>query len=128
MDFSILLARYFGLIYFILAFAFFQKRAVIAAFIEDFLSNDLLIFAYGIGAFSLGLLVYFIHPIWVYDWPIIITLISVFWIIKGLISLFFCTYLKKCASCWMDAKLVELTSSILMILSLVLLYYGYILN
>lgn len=127
-DISLLIAKHLGVFYLILTFAFIQKRAYLAAFIDDFLSNDLMIFLYGISTLGLGLLVYIIHPIWVWNWRVIITLISIFWTLKGLTSLFFAHHLKNRAHIWMRPEAINCGIGILFSTAIVLLYCAYYLN
>jgi hypothetical protein len=78
-------------------------------------------------AFIVGLLLVVGHPVWVWDWPIIITLLGWLILLKGIFLLLFPKQTTKFLTQWVKVKSYSVALAIVLLLvSLFLLYKVYL--
>jgi hypothetical protein len=88
-ELSLFLAKLFG-IYFLIAFILLvtQKREMVQG-IKSFVTNlPLLMFSGSISLLA-GLAILIGHPVWTWGWPVVITLLGLFMLIRGICRLGF---------------------------------------
>ena len=92
----------------------------------DILSNRGLFLIVGIITFLLGLLMVLSHNVWVKDWPLLVTILSWFILITGLVRLFFPeAAIRGWRSVLHHPNAMNVAATISLIIGLLLLYYGY---
>lgn len=96
------------------------------AILMDFISNPLYIFTIGNFTFFIGLMVFISHQKF-RGWPIIITLLSYWIVVKGIILLFFADWLHEKVVFWSGENALT-RASIELIIGLTLLFCGYFLK
>ncbi len=125
MEFSIFLARLFGIYLLVMAADFLFRRHEIEKAVKDFASSRGLLMFSGSNSLFVGLIVILTHPIYEPSWRGIITLLGYLLIVRGIIRVAFPSYIQK--------KLVSffrrgywVVFAILFVLGLYLTYSGFV--
>jgi len=95
---TFLLAKFFGIYFLAIGAAFIINPGKIQKLYEKMVGNEGLLYLGGIMALVIGAFVVTLHNIWVLDWPILITLIGWWGIIKGFCLIAFDDFAKNFSS------------------------------
>lgn len=124
MDYSILYAKLIGFYCLIVGIGMLvNTKSFKAAFIQ-FSQNKALIIYMGIISLLFGLLIVLTHNIWS-GWPMIITIIGYLSVLKGIARLCFTDRVAQFVPRYTENKSYYVLSVIVLLLSLVLLYFGF---
>ncbi|NGX61452.1 MAG: hypothetical protein K940chlam9_00938 [Chlamydiae bacterium] len=88
MEVSSFLAKFFGLYLLIVGVFYLARRTYIQEVVEEFFSQKALVIVSGTLNVMIGLLIILAHNVWVFSWPLIITLLGYLTLFKGLTRLF----------------------------------------
>jgi len=83
MDSSLFLARLIGPIFVIVAIGLFLNRDRYRALAEEVITSRTLLYVFGALALTGGLAIVLTHNVWVWDWPVIITIVGWLMIVRG---------------------------------------------
>ena len=86
---SIFLARVLGVYLVVVTIAAIRQRDRLQKLIKQFAGSEALIFFSGAFALLVGLVLIFLHNVWVSDWRVLITLLAWLTVAKGMMRLFF---------------------------------------
>lgn len=89
MDTSIFLAKLFGIYFLVVGVALLFRKEFMHRVYEDFFKSAGLMAMAGIVALFGGLLIILFHNVWVWGWPVVITIIGYLTFIKGITRLWF---------------------------------------
>jgi len=83
MDTSIFLARLIGPIFAVIGVSLLLNREAYHAVAEEVLKGKALLYVFGAMALTGGLAIVLTHNVWVWGWPVIITLLGWLMVIRG---------------------------------------------
>ncbi|XSG83461.1 MAG: hypothetical protein ACPW61_06695 [Methyloligella sp. ZOD6] len=87
MDTSIFIAKLLGPAMLVLGIAFLVNRSAYRAMAKEFLASPALVFIAGLTALALGLPLVVTHNVWVWGWPVAITIIGWLSLVAGIVRL-----------------------------------------
>ena len=76
----------------------------------------------------LGVLVTVSHPVWVFSWPVVITILGWLLLLKGVMRIFFPDLIKNLIEKKKSIKRFILAEMVSLLISLYLLYQGFVAN
>jgi hypothetical protein len=123
MELSIFLARFLGLYLVLIGFFSVLLKKDFELVVKDFFSSPGMMGMSGALTLMFGLAIVTGHPVYTYDWKLVITLLGYFFLFKG-ISLWFPTFAKKLASLVM-LRGFYVVSIITLLVGLYLTYCGF---
>jgi uncharacterized membrane protein len=83
MDSSLFLARLIGPIFVIVGIGLLLNRDRYRALAEEVITSRALLYVFGVLALTGGLAIVLTHNVWVWDWPVIITIIGWLMMVRG---------------------------------------------
>ena len=83
MDTSIFLAKLMGPMFVIIGVGLFLNRERYLAVVDEVILSKTLLYVFGIMALTGGLAVLLTHNVWVWDWPVVITIIAWLMVVRG---------------------------------------------
>ena len=83
MDTSIFLAKLMGPIFVIIGVGLFLNRERYLAVVDEVILSKTLLYVFGVMALTGGLAVLLTHNVWVWDWPVVITIIAWLMVVRG---------------------------------------------
>jgi len=83
MDTSLFLAKLIGPIFLIVGIGLLLNRDRYRAVVDEVMSSHTLLYIFGAIALTGGLAIVLTHNIWVWDWPVIITIVGWLMIVRG---------------------------------------------
>ena len=83
MDSSIFLAKLMGPIFVIIGVGLFLNRERYLAVVDEVIMSKTLLYVFGGMALTGGLAILLTHNVWVWDWPVIITIVGWLMIVRG---------------------------------------------
>ena len=86
---TILLGKYFGIIFIILAIGILIHRNHITEVIDDILAHPALQFIAGLIPIILGTWIILVHNMWAYDWSVVVTIVGWLMLLGGIFRLWF---------------------------------------
>jgi hypothetical protein len=89
MEYSIFLAQVVGCYAFALSLAWIVHAQRCRKTMHEFLSNPALVTISGGLSILFGLLIVLTHPVWVSDWPVVITITGWILLLQGLMRIFY---------------------------------------
>jgi hypothetical protein len=123
---SIFLAKLLGPILVLAAVAVFVNRKSMDALAREILGSHALLFLLGFLDFASGLAIVLTHNVWVADWRVIITLIGWLLLVRGLVRTLIPDQIKPYGMKLLkDPNFVSGVLAVLLVLGLVLSYFGY---
>ena len=126
MQTSIFLARLLGPILLIFGVSLFANGRAYRAMRRELVDSALLVGLCGFVDFAAGLAIVLTHNVWVASWRVLITLIGWLLLIRGAVRILVPDVRRYAAKYIGDRRLYTLSSAVLVILGLVLCYFGYI--
>src|SRR5690242_14650619 len=123
MDISIFLARCFGLYILIFAAIWILRPKSFETVLQNIIASKGLIGFSGMFSLLLGLAIVIIHPIWGWDWRVVITILGYLMIIQGIIRIAFTEKLEDIANKAIEYKWVIVGFWI--VLGIFLTYFGF---
>lgn len=97
MELSIFFARLFGLYCLIFAAIWICRQKEMNAVMKSIISSEALIAFSGILDILFGLVIVLVHPLWVWNWRLIITLLGYLILIRGIVRLAFPAFVEEYA-------------------------------
>lgn len=88
MELSIFLAKVIGLYFLIACLAVLINHKPFNQMVNEYVKNKPIIFFHGLIALLVGLLLVVSHNVWIYGWPVVITIIGWLALLKGIAHLF----------------------------------------
>lgn len=126
MDSSIFLAQILGPYCLIVGISVLLNLDFYQKVIDDFCQNPTFIYFGGVLALIIGLLIIGFHNIWIWGWPVLITLVGWLGVIKGITLLFFPHVLTKFASFYKKNTAILIFRLILIVvIGVFLTIFGY---
>ena len=83
MDTSLFLAKLMGPIFVIIGVGLFLNRERYLAVVDEVILSKTLLYVFGIMALTGGLAILLTHNVWVWDWPVVITIIAWLMVVRG---------------------------------------------
>lgn len=83
MDSSIFLAKLIGPIFIVIGLGVLFSQAAYRDATEEVLKSRALLYLFGVMGFTAGLAIVLTHNVWVWGWPVIITVIGWLMVIRG---------------------------------------------
>ncbi len=126
-DNSIFLARLLGPIFLVIGVGLLVNRTSYRAMAEEVLKSRALIYLFGAIAFSAGLALVLTHNVWVWGWPVIITILGWLMLIRGTLRIVVPQQVGDLASKLMarSPHLLTVSGAIALVLGAVLAWMGY---
>ena len=126
MDVSIFLARVLGLYFIIVCLAVLFRFKEIRKTFDEMVSNKANVFFAAFLSLVIGILLVVSHPVFVWDWRLLITLIGYLSLLKGICLLFFPKHMLVCKRAIMSKQHVYYTIIIIFLLiGAFLTYHGF---
>ncbi|MFI4938232.1 MAG: hypothetical protein ACHQJ6_06985 [Candidatus Berkiellales bacterium] len=124
MNYSILYAKLFGFYCVIVPLAMLINVKEIKPYVLEMLTQKTFIILTGLISLFIGLVIIFTHSLW-HGWPIIITLIGYFAILKGIVRLFFTEMFAKYGVNFVKTPVYYSVAILTLVLGIILLYLGF---
>lgn len=126
MEISIFLAKIIGWYFIIMSLFTLIKPQFVKTLMSDILTRNSLLFFTAIVTLILGIILVVSHNIWIWGWPVIITLISWLVLISGITRLFFPDTVKKTWQCWIHhPNYLMIATVISLLIGIYLIYIAY---
>lgn len=123
---SILIAKFMGPVMLVAGFSMLVSKDTMRAVFEDFLASPALIFVAGFMALILGLTLVIFHNLWVFGWPVIITIYGWASLLAGVLRMVFPGLVKRMGTAMMKRQALLTTAAIFnVLLGGFLTYQGY---
>jgi uncharacterized protein YjeT (DUF2065 family) len=119
MDTSLFLAKLIGPIFVIVGTGLLLNGDRYRAVVDEVMSSHTLLYIFGAIALTGGLAIVLTHNIWVWDWPVIITIVGWLMIVRGSFRIVFPQQVEDLAR-----KMVARWSNILLISGLLVIALG----
>jgi len=119
MDASLFLARLIGPIFVIVGIGLLLNGDRYRAVVDEVMSSHTLLYLFGAIALTGGLAIVLTHNVWVWDWPVIITIVGWLMIVRGSLRIVFPQQVEDLAR-----KMVAGWSNILLISGLLVITLG----
>lgn len=119
------LAQFIGSLLIILSIYTFFKHEHFRAALEEVEESAALQFSWAYWFVFWGLFLIIVHQFWVWDWPVLITIIGWFLFIAGLLRLFFPETLFKRVLQILEGSTSYVTAAIWLIVGLLLAWWGF---
>jgi hypothetical protein len=127
MQTSIFLAKLMGPILALAGLAMLINRKELEALAQEFLRSRALFFLLGLVDFATGLAIVLTHNVWVADWRIIITLLGWLLLVRGTVRVLIPDQIKPFGiKLLKNPNAVTGSVAIVLVLGLVLSYFGYV--
>jgi uncharacterized membrane protein len=89
MDTSLFLAKLIGPIFLIVGIGLLLNGDRYRAVVDEVMSSHTLLYVFGAIALTGGLAIVLTHNVWVWDWPVIITIVGWLMIVRGSLRIIF---------------------------------------
>ena len=119
MDTSLFLAKLIGPIFVIVGIGLLLNGDRYRAVVDEVMSSHTLLYVFGAIALTGGLAIVLTHNIWVWDWPVIITIVGWLMIVRGSLRIIIPQQVEDLAR-----KMVTRWSNILLISGLLVITLG----
>ena len=119
MDTSLFLAKLIGPIFVIVGIGLLLNGDRYRAVVDEVMSSHTLLYVFGAIALTGGLAIVLTHNIWVWDWPVIITIVGWLMIVRGSLRIIVPQQVEDLAR-----KMVARWSNILLISGLLVIMLG----
>lgn len=126
MQTSIFLARLLGPLLLILGVSLLVNGRAFRAMAKELVDSALLVTVFGVMDFAAGLAIVLTHNVWVASWRVLVTLIGWLLLIRGAVRILVPDVRRYAAKYIGDRRLYTVSSAVLVILGLVLCYFGYV--
>ena len=128
METSIFLAKVIGLFGTISISAIVFRYKAHLVMEEDSAKSPSMVYMSGFLFLLLGVLVTVSHPVWVFSWPVVITILGWLLLLKGVMRIFFPDLIKNLIEKKKSIKRFILAEMVSLLISLYLLYQGFVAN
>jgi len=125
MDLSVFLARIFAVFYLIVGIGVLLNAEYYRKTFSDMVRDAGIMYLGGAIALVIGYLIVTYHNFWVKDWSVIITVIGWLVLIKGLLMFLLPTTMINLTTYIFKEKCVPFVSAVILILGVILGYYGF---
>ena len=127
MDTSIFLAKLMGPIFVIIGVGLFLNRERYLAVVDEVIMSKTLLYVFGGMALTGGLAILLTHNVWVWDWPVVITIIAWLMVVRGSLRIIMPQQIEALAKRMTDQlpTLLLLSDMIVISLGLFLSWKGY---
>jgi uncharacterized protein YjeT (DUF2065 family) len=120
---SFFLAKLLGIYFLLIAAIWLVRREQFEKLGGDMVASDSLLGLSGIISLIFGIIIVLLHPVWVWGWPVIITLIGYISILQGILRIGFPSTVQKMVPRMM--KIHWIPWGIVTVLGLFLTYEGF---
>lgn len=126
MDSSKFLAKSLGIYFIIICGAFFLDKERFIHLTQSLVSNEPLMFLTGFFTLILGILMVVGHPVWRWNWRVIVTIIGWLVLLKGASILIYPPYIQTVSKLFVEnANFAYIALCIDLVLGLILCYFGF---
>ena len=125
MQTSIFIAKIIGLVSVISTLAILVRYKTVLEMEEYIIKNPVITYLSGFFALIIGALLVVSHPIWTWDWRVVITIIGWMVLIKGILRIFFPEAVRKLIEKKRNNHWFLLAEVAVLIISMYLLYQGF---
>ena len=127
METSFFLAKLIGPVLIVIGLGLLVKQSDFREMATDFLSSRAMIFLAGLLTLVTGLAIVLTHNVWVFNWPVIITILGWLSIVGGVFRILFPDSVQSMGTNMLDKPAMMTVSGIIQIvLGLWLCYVGYL--
>ena len=120
MELSIFVAQVMAIYFVILGVVALVNHKKFAKFVKDFKKNKLFLFFGASLDLFFGVILVVAHNIWVWDWPLVITILGWLWLIEGTLVMLLPGKSLKLALLWRNKGCIIATSIIAIVIGLLL--------
>ncbi len=125
MAISIFFAKFLGLYMLILGLALLVRPNTLSLVVKDFVASRALVFLSGAFALVFGLVIVLLHNVWVFNWPVAITIIGYLAVIKGVMRLFFPEWVDPMAARFLDSPVMKAMIFLMILVGAYLVFQGF---
>ena len=125
MELSIFLAKLIGLYFIIAGGIMALRKDVLVPIFEDVVANKGFLVLSGVFNLVIGLAIAIGHPVWVWSWPLLITLLGYYAIAKGVLELGFPEYVRRIGPTILQNHYWTVIVVVL-VLGIFLTYFGFV--
>ena len=122
---SIFLAKVFGLYFVVISLFMLVRKQIFVSRITDLLESSASRMVMAFMTLIIGILLIVSHNVWVWGWPVVITLFAWLAFIKGILRLYFPDVDKKCLVWFMKENVFYSTGIVSLLLGLFFLWVGF---
>jgi uncharacterized membrane protein len=123
---SIFIAKLLGPVFALVGIALLRRPQAFRSILEDFLRSPALVYLAGFLGLLAGLAIVLTHNVWVFDWPVIITLIGWVTIVRAVITFVLPEQIGTLGSVVLKHRAIFTVAGIVnLLLGLALSYFGY---
>jgi len=127
MQASIFLARFLGPLLLLPGIGLLVNPRVFQTMGTELVSSLMLVYLFGLIDMAAGLAIVLVHNVWVPDWRVLITLIGWLMLIRGTVRILIPeTVMGYAKTLFRNKLLCPVSGGVLVILGLVLCYFGYV--
>lgn len=126
MEISIFLAKVIGLYLIIVSLFMLLRYQVFTDLLREAIKQPGVMFLSAIETIMIGLLLVVGHNIWLWGWPVVITILAWIILIKGIFRLFFPAAAERSGNWWLDHPAYLYVSAVItLIVGIYLTYNGF---
>jgi uncharacterized protein YjeT (DUF2065 family) len=126
METSLLLAKLIGAPYFIIGLAFIFNSKYYQKIYKEIVESPAFLFAGGVVAIILGIVIILFHNVWDFTWPLIITIFGWIAFLKGIFLLLFPRIAAKFAKKHLEKRgIIIFGGLVALIVGFILVYFGF---
>lgn len=125
MALTLLLAKIFGLYFLLFGFILFVREKQMSASINRMMEDPDQMFSLGSVGMILGIILVVTHNVWVTGWPVLITIISWWILIKTMLWFLFTEQYVAFAKRLLDKMNYKIYAVVLMVIGVMFLWLGY---
>lgn len=126
MELSLFLAKVIGLVSVISTAAILIRYKQSLALEEEAVKSSVISYIAGFGILILGVLLVVSHPVWTFDWRLVITIMGWLVLLKGVGRIFLPNTVKRMIEKKRDNRRFLLGEVVMFLVGLYLLYYGFV--
>ena len=127
METSLFLARLIGPIFIIIGIGLFLNRDMYRTAAEEVFKSRALFYVFGALALAGGLAIVLNHNVWVWDWPVIITVVGWLMIVRGTFRILFPQQIGDLAARMLarGPQLLLVSGAVVLVLGAILSWKGF---
>ena len=127
MDNSIFIAKLIGPILFVVGAGVIISRAAYREGAEEAINSRALLYIFGSVGFSVGLAIVLTHNMWVWGWPVIITILGWLMMVRGALRILIPQQVADLGGKMLrrSPNLLPIGGFVVLVLGAILIYFGY---
>jgi len=125
---SLFLAKLIGPVLLVIGVGLLVSRSVYREAAEEVIKSRALLYLFGAIEFTAGLAIVLTHNVWVWNWPVIVTLLGWLLLIRGAFRIVLPQQIVDFGAKLLrdNASLLSISGAVVLLLGAVLCYFGYL--